>query len=326
MPPDAVHVRRATDADRPVVLSLLAEYLPNHDVAKRHEWLYERNPHGKALTVVAFEASSGEPMGLTSLFPRRVRVEREVHLGSIGGDGFVRPKFRRRGVATALHRACLDSMNGASIEFMFGAPEPSNLGALLKAGSRAVTRLRRYSRPRGLHAMLRSMGHFGPHPRVELVPLDLHDARARDLVDLMSTSDEGRVAPIRDADHYAWRFGETPSRAQRAFLVTMGGKPAAMCALERSHGVVAVLDLVAPKGRHLQALRAIADAAGGEALSILANDASPEAHTLWQAGFFPREAKTFQVLAPWSQAFSRPLQEAHRWVYFWGDGDVDKIL
>ena len=131
-------IARAAPSDRAIVLTLLAEHTPGTDVVRRHAWLYERNPHGPAVTFLAYD-DDGTPMGLTSLFPRRVLVKGEVRIGAIGGDGYVRPAYRRRGVATALHRACLALMEenlraGAGVEFMYGAPEPHNLGALERAG------------------------------------------------------------------------------------------------------------------------------------------------------------------------------------------------
>src|SRR5438105_13906686 len=118
---------RAAQRERSDVLELLAEHLPGTDVASRHAWLYERNPHGRALTAIAYEAQTGVPVGLTSVFPRKVLVGGEVRLGSMGGDGYVRPAFRRRGIAAELHKACVALMKQADVEFMFGPPEPYNL-------------------------------------------------------------------------------------------------------------------------------------------------------------------------------------------------------
>src|SRR5258708_5680042 len=73
----------AAPSDRPTVLTLLAEHTPGTDVARRHAWLYESNPHGPAVTFLAYD-EDGTPMGLTSLFPRRVLVKGEVRIGSIG--------------------------------------------------------------------------------------------------------------------------------------------------------------------------------------------------------------------------------------------------
>src|SRR5690348_7453175 len=199
-----VLVRRATSADRAIVLALLAEYLPGTDVERRLEWLYERNPHGRALTYVAFEEASGAPMGLTSLFPRKVAIAEKQRLGSIGGDGFVRPIFRRRGVATKLHTACLGAMTGAGIEFMYGAPEPNNLQALIKAGSRVVTQLRRFARPRAWQRAARIFAKIGCARSPELLPLEGADARVDAIWERASGG--ARVMPVRDAAHYAWRF------------------------------------------------------------------------------------------------------------------------
>ena len=87
--------------------------------------------------MVAYDAEDGTPAGLTSVFPRKVSVDGRLRLGAMGGDGYVRPAFRRRGLATALHAASRAAMRAEGVEFMFGPPLPHNLGALVKAGSRS---------------------------------------------------------------------------------------------------------------------------------------------------------------------------------------------
>jgi GNAT superfamily N-acetyltransferase len=317
-------IRRATERDRPTVLHLLAEYLPFADVEARYEWLYVRNPHGAAATFVAVDPDTGTPMGLTSLFPRRVLVDGKVRLGSIGGDGYVRPAYRRRGVATALHRACRAAMCDGGIEFMYGAPEPNNLIALLRAGSAVATQVRRYGCPSRLQRVMRSLPRLGVLPRPELVPLDGLDRRVAALWDLAASG--SRVIPVRDPAYYAWRFGRTPTRAQRAFALLEGGRAAAVCALERAGGRVAVVDLLAPPGRLAATLRAVALAADAEVLTMAVNEHGPETETLWRAGFMARESKEFQVLAPAGHPAAWALYDASSWYYTWGDGDVDRVL
>src|SRR5262245_32410123 len=95
-------VRRATPSDRHLIKRTIAEYLPTVDPTRRYDWLYLGNPHGTALTWLATDDASGELAGLTSFFPRRMIVDGVEACGALGGDGYVRPAFRRRGVGGLL--------------------------------------------------------------------------------------------------------------------------------------------------------------------------------------------------------------------------------
>ena len=322
-------VLRAAAPDRPTVLRLLAEYLPGTDVVRRHEWLYEKNPHGPAITFLAM-GKDGTPVGLTSLFPRRAIVDGVIRAGSIGGDGYVRPSHRRRGVATALHRACLDAMRDArggdpgAVEFMCGGPLVNNLAALMRAGSHPVAGLRRFVRPRPVHRVLSIVARLLGRAPARLVALSGEDRRASEIWERAQGA--ARVMPVRDPAHYAWRFGAAPSRAQQAYAVVEGGRTAAICALERRGRCVAVLDLLAPPGQHVQALRATANAVDADLLMMVMSDDAPPARDLWRAGFIGRESKRFQVLAPEDHPAAAALFDPKGWYFTWGDGDMDRLL
>lgn len=327
MPANPPRIARAEASDRSTVLAMLAEHTPGADVAHRHSWLYESNPHGAAVTFLAFD-EGGTPMGLTSLFPRRVVVKGEVRLGAIGGDGYVRPAFRRRGVATALHRACLELMReslrkGAGVEFMYGAPEPNNLVALERAGSRTITRLRRYSRSGPVQAIFRRVGAMCGGTRTRLVPLEGADARV-DTV-FASAAAGAAILPVRDPEQYAWRF-RAPSQAQQAFAVLEDDTVTALCALERKGSQVAVVDFLAPREGWSATLRGAANAVGGDTLTTITTDGSPSATDLVFAGFLPREGKGFQVLAPIDHPALPTLLAPASWHYVWADGDLDSVL
>ncbi len=310
-------VTRAGENDRATVLTMLAEHLPGADVAQRHLWLYESNPHGAAITFIARDAS-GTPMGLTSLFPRKVMVDGTIRMGSIGGDGYVRPAFRRRGVATALHRACLELMRDGEVEFMYGAPEPDNLSALTRAGAHAITSLRRFGRPAVLHGLFRAFG-----CRASLVEIQGADPRVAEIWE--QAAERTGILPVRDPSQYAWRFN-APSRLQRAYVVLEGGRAVALCALERRGDAAAIIDFLAPRKRYAAALRAAACAAGGARMTTLVNEDSPAVPALLFSGFLPRERKHFQVLAPKEHPSARTLLDPLSWHYMWADGDLDKIL
>src|SRR6185295_1873744 len=99
------HVRLARPEDRSGIQALIAELLPEFDPKKRFEWIYDGNPHGRALTWVAIDGATGDMAGCTSFFRRRLIVDGREVGGALGGDGFVSPRYRRRGIGGAMHRA-----------------------------------------------------------------------------------------------------------------------------------------------------------------------------------------------------------------------------
>jgi len=309
---------RADRRHRDAVLSLLAEHLPGTPVAERHAWLYEQNPHGRAVTVIAFDETTGEPLGLTSVFPRKLLVAGKTRLGAIGGDGYVRPSARRRGVATALHRASLRAMQEEGIEAMFGPPEPYNLRALERAGARIVTHVRRYARPKLVQNLLRPFARRTVH----LEAITGHDKRVDEV--FSRVADDRLVIPVRDAAFYAWRFVSSPAGRQRAFVVNEHEKPVGLCVLEPRSGRVAVVDLFAAPADYGRILRALASTSEALSMVVQLNERGPGAAKLAGAGFFPRERKPFQVLA--RHDATPALLDASRWYYTWGDGDLDQVL
>ncbi|MDI1447327.1 GNAT family N-acetyltransferase [Polyangium sp. 6x1] len=314
-------IERADARHRDFVLHLLAEHLPGSDVARRYAWLYEQNPHGRSVTVIARDERSGEPLGLTSVFPRRMLIAGRVRLGSVGGDGYVRPSARRRGIATAMHCATLERMRDDGIEIMYGPPEPHNLRALERAGARVVCHVRRFSRPRVLQSLLGPLGRLVARG-ARLAPIEGRDARVDQVFE--RAVDDTVVTPVRDAVHYAWRFVDSPARAQRAFVVLRHDKPLGLCVLERAGRRAALVDLFAHPNDFGDALSIIASSSGADSLVTQLNDRGPHAKHLGRAGFFAREGKPFQVHA--REGTDPAVFDGRRWYHTWGDGDLDRVL
>src|SRR5690349_21615979 len=141
----AFEVRAATPADRGEVAQLVREMITGVDADARLRWLYDTNPGGTALTWLATEG--GEVAGCTSYFPFRLWLDGAPILGALGGDGFVRPKFRRRGLGGLLHDAARQAMPEHAIACMYGAPGAMNLTPLKHGGSREVGLVARWTRP-----------------------------------------------------------------------------------------------------------------------------------------------------------------------------------
>ena len=346
--------RAREEGDRRACLFLLEEYLASlgmgeeQAAARRYRWLYEENPHGQAVTYVA-RGDDGEPLGMTSLFPRRVLVAGRERVGSIGGDGYVRPVARRRGVATRLHEAARSGLSEGLVEFMYGPPKPHNLQALLRAGSTMVGEAQRFSRlmgpggmpprmaetldrgllRRALTEILRpgqrgaaelQMEALGPEP----------DARV-DVVCEQVSAGLG-VVPLRDAAYYAWRFARSPRGRQRGWLLSEGGRPRAVVALEQQGGRAAILDMLCEDARRGAVLRTLLRWLSAHGcnervtLEIHVPGLAALRPALLAAGFLPRGRLGFQVLARPGDAQAALLLQPEAWGYLWGDGDVEQVL
>ena len=217
-------IRLATPDDRPHLLAIIRELLPGSNAEHRYDWLYRGGTDGPALTWLAIDDQTGEPAGSTSFFRRRMLVAGEVVPGALGGDGFVRPAFRRRGIGAALHTASRRDMERHGIQVMFGTPMPANQSPLAHAGAFDVTVSTRFVRP--LSAKLLHMPDpvarlMDPLLRPEKQDLRLDPVRPNDpRIDALwrATWLELGVATVRDAAFYTWRFLQAPAQRQQAFV------------------------------------------------------------------------------------------------------------
>ncbi|MCE9573672.1 MAG: hypothetical protein K8W52_10990 [Deltaproteobacteria bacterium] len=325
------------ERDTPEVLALLTEHMPDGDARLRHAWLYEQNPGGHALTWLGEDDATGALAGLTSFFPFRLWQGGAVVRGALGGDGYVRPAFRRRGLGAALHAASREAMIASGIECMYGAPGPMNVTPLKHGGSRQIAEVARWSRPLGRvglhlpatgHALDRAVAAL-LRPRRDLGHLDpvgVDDRRVDDV--WASTRPEIRLGAVRDAAFYAWRFGRAPAQRQAAFVVVRHERAIAVCALEPLGTDVRIVDLLAAPDAWRHALRAIAAHAsdgGAETLDLKLLACDGHDRALWRNGFVERERKPYLVMvAPGAPAGS-PFLDPARWFYTGADSDLDTL-
>jgi GNAT superfamily N-acetyltransferase len=312
------------------VQKLVAE-MWRRDVRARHEWLYRHNPHGEALTWVAEEAAGDRGIvAVTSVFPRLFCVGGTARKGSLGGDCYVLPRARRRGLATRLHKATFSSMRAlGGVGFMVGPPRPNNLAALVKAGSRETTVFRRWTRPLTGDAAVRMIArrpacrglatfgaaaetalrwfdraHVGA-PRVTLELLRSLPREAGSVLDAINGGQgDDHVVAVRDPEWMAWRYFAGPNRTQRLYGVRMGarerGELVGFLVLEVQGGRAILVDLALPAVSAL--LDGAIDAAVREARSLGAEilDANftpgtPVVGRLGRRAFVGRETRGFQV-------------------------------
>ena len=321
-------VREATAADRPEIEALIAEMIPGCDVAARWRWLYDTNPGGKALTWIASE--DGKVAGCTSLFPFRMWLDGEQVLGSLGGDGYVRPAFRRRGLGGLMHDASRRGMPAHRIGCMYGAPGAMNVTPLKHGGSREMGHVARYVRPLRIGPSL--VGDLvaratRPPLAPKLEPMSANDRRV-DTVWAAARRDLQHAA-VRDAAFYTWRFHDAPSGREPAYVIESRGEPIGACALEslQGGGELHIVDLVAVPGAWHACLSAIvrhaADHTRARTVSIKMFTLDARTRRMWQSGFLERDSKPFLCMIP--KDGDRRVIDPQRWFYTGADSDLDAL-
>ncbi len=327
--PPGFEVREATARDRPAIEALLAEMIPGCDVAARWRWLYEASPAGPAPTWLAI-SPTGEVAGCTSFIPFRMWLDGRELRGALGGDGYVRPGFRRRGVGGLLHDASRRAMPTHAIACMYGAPGAMNVTPLERGGSRRLGYVARYVRPVRpgpalVGAAIGMLTGLGPGP--ELEPIAEYDPRIDHVWRLART--QLTLAAVRDAAFYAWRFRQAPAQREPAFVIMDRDTPIGACALEMLHGEreLHVVDLVAVPGRWHAALRAIVRHAArctrARTVSIKLFVPDARRRHMWRSGFVERDAKPFLCMIP--QAGDHRFLDPGRWFYSGADSDLDSL-
>ena len=120
--------------DEEPYLNFLAEWVSDVPVRDRYQWLHRNNPHGASLTWVAVDSKSGRIIGCSSSFPKKVWLRDRVTVCTIGGDTYVSPKCRRRGIIDALHKALIKERQDRDMPGEFGFSLEDNLRALIRTG------------------------------------------------------------------------------------------------------------------------------------------------------------------------------------------------
>jgi len=340
-------IREATADDRGHIIRLMANVYAG-DVAARYDWLYRDNPHGRALTWLAIERDSNEAVGCTSIFPRRVRVSGRERLGSIGGDCYIEPRVRRRGLATQLHVASFTGMRDAGIEFMYGPPTPNNLGALVKAGSHLVTSYRRWVRPLTSHGAYEAAFSRMPtkfEARLAGLPIRVldqltkGDARGFTVSEVFAFGAEfdalfaaaaptHPVACVRDREYLAWRYR---SGRQTVLAVRRNDELVGFITLEKSGHEAAIMDIFSANDARLidALLRLVIEYATGwgcARLELCMTEGCAVARRLLRNGFIARDERGFQVAVGGTDTQAATLLASSSWHLTEADQDLETVF
>jgi GNAT superfamily N-acetyltransferase len=343
-------LRKAVEADRETVIAIISK-MWGEDITARYEWLYLSNPHGRALTWLAVEQTTGEAVGCTSIFPRKAIVDGRERTGSIGGDCYIDPRARRRGLATALHRLSLTEMRDHGLEFMYGPPNPNNFAALVKAGSRGLTTFKRFVRPLKGSSVYRFAFDRTPSKlEAQLADLPIRildrmtkvDVRSLTLEPVSEFCDEfdalfqdadksAGVVLVRDSLYLAWRYCKGPARKQFPFAIRFGGRLIGLTALEFDNDHAAIVELFTTGDVKwidavLQLLLNEVGAMGYASLEISCTPDGLVASRLQRFGFMGRSERGFQLAVSDDDPQLKSLLRAESWNFLPADQDMDSFF
>ena len=325
-------VREATAGDRNELLALVHEMMPTCDPERRLAWMYEANPAGHALTWLA--DCDGKVAGCTSFFPFRLQLDGDDTLAALGGDGYVRPEFRRMGIGAALHEESRDGLAAHHLACMYGAPGAMNVSPLKHGGSREVGTVSRWVRPLRGAALglaikpLDALVHKAITPRsiAKLEPMARFDPRVDSVWN--DARHDMDIAAVRDAAFYTWRFLDAPAGREPAFVIVQDDRPIGACALEQMGGGrdVRIVDLMTVEDAWHDALTAIvahASQTSAATIDIKLMSIDGRRRRMWRSAFIEREKKPFLVMIPHDG--DRRLVDPMRWFYGGADSDLDSL-
>jgi GNAT acetyltransferase-like protein len=110
----------------------------------RYRKYYENNPHGPPSIFFACDNESGAMVGMTALFPTRLRVAGQLLPAAIGGDFAIDADHRGLGPAVALQRATTSVLSERGLKCAYGSPNSSSEPIIGRAGYTDAARLTRF--------------------------------------------------------------------------------------------------------------------------------------------------------------------------------------
>jgi hypothetical protein len=200
----------------------------------RFDWLYRRNPDGRATAWFVVNERSGEIAGCTAVFPRRIQVRglNEPVVAWNCGDFCIMPRYRVGGAAIRLRRAARDAVDAGERPFLYAHPNDRMLQIHLRVGHHPLGRMIRLARPTRMapDGWVGSLGDMGLRAaRLDRLygARDEYEADARTLPDDLNELFE-RARPtlgtalVRDVRYLKWRFLECPLHEYRFVLARRG--------------------------------------------------------------------------------------------------------
>jgi GNAT superfamily N-acetyltransferase len=361
-PSSEVAVHLCGPADREAQVRLYNACFKKPIDAPALAWRYDSSPHGRSVSFVS-KLADGEAVCGYACSPRRALAKGdETTLAPLGetGDVMTHPDWRKKGLFSALDRACMEETKRLGWPAVFGLPNRRSSHIFVELGWKKVGTVRPWTfllkdeegsrRARAREGRLQGW----------LVPLGVRKCKAARaklaeragtrfrsralerfplaVVDL-SRSVEKRFGLMvrRDAAWLDWRFVKSPSGLHRALGVfDEAGALAGYAVVQLPRRGETLGWLVDVLARDDDALAAAISAglerlelAGAALVQAHAVDGSWWCERLQEAGFLPPKASNHLIVIAWQNDPEHPIAkaalDARSWYLTDGDRDDETV-
>jgi hypothetical protein len=344
-------IRQMEPQDEESYLNFLAHRVTRMAVADHYNWLYRNNPHGTALTWLVIHTKTEDIIGCTSIFPRRMWLNGKFVMGSVGGDTFVNLRFRRQGIATALHQTSIPEMSACGVDIHYGFADARPMAAFRKAGAhfpftlqevgfyfrRGDSVVRQLPLPARLkrvagrvieRGVLRPFSRFGDKTADScLKSICAFDGRFDALLEELLPN--FGICPVRDSRYLNWRYFENPTKAQQIVSYEENGHLMGFAALEIAGDICYLVDLFAYPKHVPSFMRGIMDLAYTKNvtfMSAIVNPYGPYYNHYLANQFQPQASEMmFQFCISDNYDERELLLSAPNWYLAYADYDVESI-
>lgn len=361
-PPPEVEVHLCRPQDREAQATLYNACFKKRLDGRALSWRYDQSPHGRSVCFLS-RTPSGEGVSGYSCSPRIALAKGDESTRALlgeTGDVMTHPAWRKKGLFSALDRACMAETKRLGWPAVFGLPNRRSAHIFLELGWKKAGTVRPWT-------FLLADGDQARRERAKqgrlqgwLVPLGVRKGRAAraklveragkrfqakalesfpiEVVEL-SRSVEKRFAWMarRDKAWLEWRFLQSPSGLHRALgIFDERGNLAAYAVVQLPRPGEPVGWLVDVLARDDDAFAA-AISAGLERLELQgaalvqahAVDGSWWCERLQEAGFLPPKASNHLIVIAWQNDPSHPiaqsLLDARGWYLTDGDRDDETV-
>jgi hypothetical protein len=305
------------ESERNRLMPVLRREFPDWGGEDKFEWLYLRNPLGRA-RVWTLEDEEGEIVGVSSAFPRRLHLGNRQIDAWVLGDFCVAKAHRSLGPAITLQRAALDAVERGEVGAFYDFPSRTMIGVYRRMGVSTRGDLVRLVRPlrvdrtmderipsRVLARGMSLLGNaaLGSRDRLEIGAASEKVVRWTGPIDRafegMESLPRG-VAVVRSSDYLRWRYQEDP-RGPAAVLVAGGEGPLSSCVVYRSAAdKVAIVDCFGDMSALPGLMSPVVEearAGSAESISVALSSEHPWLDAFQKIHFHRRESAAFFVHA-----------------------------
>ncbi len=344
-------VRADLAADRDEILKF---WHNNHrkPLDRKFQWMYQGNPHGRALVWLIKHGPSEACVGMAAVFPRRLSAGGRTISSGIIGDFLIHEAHRTAGPAVKLMRSVRTTVAEAGIELLYGFPNRKAEPILKRAGFQRLGGLTRLTRvlktrsllkkrgvPDGVAAVVSPIADWALRLGTSLVMTgsasglacrEVRDFDAR-YSDAWRASRAGVTVTVeRSPEYLTWKYLKDPDDINRVFAVfnSSGEQVEGYLVCRQDEDSIEIREIVGQGGSAGYSLIAHlvwqVRALNSETIVVTLLENEPFARAMERLGFRrrPREGSVYWYGAPSLVRDLSMIVEPDKWLLMLGDQDT----